>query len=319
MATSNGSPHAVGLDRDAVVLVAGARTLIGGALVRRLRQHGFRHVLSGVSDFTDQRRVERWFARHQPQYVFVAAGRSGGIGLNQSQPADLMRDNLLSACHVITAAHRFGVTRLLYLASSCSYPRQAPQPLAEPSLLTGPLEPTSAAYALAKISGIGLCEAYRRQHGAWFVPAIPADAFGIGDDFDPAQSHVVAALIRKMHEAKLAGAPHVELWGTGSPRREFIFADDLADACLCVVERASEPSLINLGGGSDLSIAEVAEAIRQVVGYKGALRFDASKPDGAPRKCLESSRLGALGWRPQTPLPDALALTYNWFIEHQAG
>lgn len=318
MATSEAAPHAV-LDRDAIVLVAGARTLIGSALVRRLRRHGFRRVLGGPSDFTDQRRVERWFARHHPQYVFVAAGRSGGIGLNQSRPADLMRDNLLSACHVITAAHRFGVARLLYLASSCSYPKAAPQPLAEPSLLTGALEPTSAAYALAKISGIGLCEAYQRQHGAWFVPAIPADAFGVGDDFDPAQSHVIAALIRKMHDAKLAGAPHVELWGTGSPRREFIFADDLADACVWVMERASEPSLINLGGGSDLSIREVAEAIQQVVGYTGALRFDHSKADGAPRKRLESSQLLSLGWRPATALTDALTQTYRWFLEHHAA
>jgi GDP-L-fucose synthase len=226
-----------------------------------------------------------------------------------------MIDNLLVACHVINSAYHYGVKKLLYLASSCSYPKDCPQPMHVESLFTGPLEPTNEAYAVAKIAGIKLCQAYRQEYGANFIVGIPANAFGPGDDFSPDNSHVIAALIRKMHEAKVASSASVEIWGTGTPRREFIFADDLADACLFVMQEYDGAEPINLGGGTDLSIAELAELVKEAVGYLGGLRFDTSRPDGMPVKALDSSRLIAMGWRPATPFSTALAVTLSAFLQ----
>ncbi|MBM4048356.1 MAG: GDP-L-fucose synthase [Planctomycetes bacterium] len=308
------------MDKQSRIYVAGAETLIGSALLRQLERQGHRNLVGQpghAPDLADGAQVDAFFARTKPEFVFFAAGKSGGIRANQKYPADLMIDNLLAACHVIQAAHRHGVKKLLYLASSCSYPKHCPQPMRVESLLTGPLEPTNEAYAVAKLAGLKLCQAYRQQHGANFICGIPADAFGPGDDFSPEDSHVVPALIRRMHEAKLAHAASVEIWGTGSPRREFIFADDLADACLFAMRHYDGPEPLNLGGGSNLSIKELAETIQAVVGFAGELRFDTSKPDGMPLKGLDSSRLLALGWRPQTPFRDALEATYQWFLRAQ--
>jgi GDP-L-fucose synthase len=308
------------LEKDARIYVAGRRTLIGAALVRELERQGYSRlvgVAEGEPELTAATAVDAFFARTRPEYVFVAAGRSGGIAANQRYPADLMRENLLVGCHVIDGAYRYGVTKLLYLGSSCSYPKHCGQPMPVEALLTGALEPTSEPYALAKIAGMRLCQSYRRQYAANFIAAVPADAFGPGDDFSPDDSHVIAALMRRMHEAKRESAPHVDVWGTGRPRREFIFCDDLAEACLLAMREYEGPEPINLGTGQDLSIAELAAAIQAVVGFGGALRFDPSRPDGMPRKLLDSSALRAMGWRPRTPFRAALAETYNWFLKQE--
>jgi GDP-L-fucose synthase len=297
--------------------VAGSDTLIGGAVARRLSADNV--ALVGKDDGPDLRdrvAVDRFFERARPTHVFLAAGRSAGISANQRFPADLILDNLLVECHVVDAAFRYGAVRLLYLASSCCYPKLAEQPMAPGSLLTGPLEPTSQSYAVAKIAGIELCAAYRRQHGCDFVAALCADAFGPGDDFSAEDSHVVAALIRRMHEAKESGAPAIDIWGSGRQRRDFIFVDDLADACIHVMSHAGESGPVNLSAGTDVSIRELAEAVQRVVGFRGVLRFDASRPDGMPRKSLDAGRLRALGWNRATPLEDALRLTYDWFQQH---
>ena len=302
------------------IFVAGADTLIGGAIVRQLRRRGFGNIAgtgADAPDLTDAAAVETFFARTKPAHVFVAAGRSGGISANQKYPADLMLNNLQVITHVIAAAHRHGVAKLLYLASSCIYPRECPQPMSVASLMTGPMEPTSGPYAMAKMAGITLCQACRRQHGAHFISGIPADVFGPGCKFNAEDAHVVPALMLKMHEAKKRGVGHIEVWGTGNPRREFIFADDVANACLFVMDRYDDAEPINLGGGTDLSIREAAEAIRRVVGYTGELRFDTTKPDGAPLKRLDSSRLLAMGWRPSTAFEDGLRATYQALLESE--
>ena len=309
------------MEKDARIHVAGAETPVGAALVRALARRGYGAVVGAANgvDLTDAGAVDRALAALAPEYVFVTGGRSGGIGLNQREPASLMRDNLLVAAHVLDAAWRHGVRKLLYLASSCAYPWACPQPLREEALMTGPLEPTSAPYAVAKLAGLTLCDAYRREHGAAFVAAIPGDSFGPGDDFGPEDSHVVAALIRKMHLARRTGAPAVEVWGTGAARRDFIFVDDLADACLYVMEHYDDTRPINLGGGDDLSVAELATLVRDVVGYRGEIRFDRTRPDGAPVKVLDGSRLAALGWQRRTPMREALARTYAWFVSMGLG
>lgn len=306
------------MDKDARIYVAGGDTLAGGALVHRLVHHGYRNVLNGMHrppDPRDSAAVDAFFDETAPVYVFVAGGKSGGIHANAARPAELMIDNLTIACHLIDAAYRHRVRKLLYLASSCVYPKHATAPMRPDALLTGPLEPTSEAYAVAKLAGIELCQAYRRQYGADFISGIPADVFGPGDDFSPDDSHVLAALMRRMHAAKSEGRDTVDIWGTGTPRREFIFADDLAEACIFVMDAYSEPAPINLGGGADLSIRELAMHIKDVVGYPGELRFDASKPDGMPFKGLDSGVLRALGWQPRVPFPAALAQTYEWFCQ----
>ena len=308
------------IDPGSSVFVAGAETLVGEALARRLSEHGFNRLVGidqPLPDLRDARAVDGFFAEHRPEFVFLAAGKSAGIAGNQKFPAELMLDNLRIACNVVDAAYRHGVVKLLYVASSCTYPKLAPQPMRVESLLSGPLEPTNEAYALAKLAGIKLCEAYRRQYGARMIAAIPANGFGLADHFDARDAHVIPSMLRKMHDAKAERAPTVELWGTGRARREFVFADDLADACLFAMQHYEDSAPINLGGGCDLSIRELAETVQDVVQYEGELRFDASKPDGMPLKALESSALAALGWRPTTPFREALEKTYRWFLTHE--
>ena len=308
-----------GVERNARIFVAGGSTLIGAALLRQLEAQSFSHVVGRLTDEPDYRsadEVAAFFHSERPEYVFLAAGQSGGIRANESLPADLMLDNLLAECHVIEAAHRFGVTKLLYLASSCCYPKHCPQPMRVESLMSGPLEPTNEAYATAKIAGIRLCQAYARQHGDNFICGIPANAFGIDDDFSAEGGHVIPALIARLHQAKVEGQPSVTVWGTGAPRREFIFADDLADACLFVMKHNDDArTSINLGSGGDLSIGETAELIREVVGYTGELMFDRDKPDGMPLKSLDSSALLEMGWRAATPIATAVEKTYQAYLQ----
>jgi GDP-L-fucose synthase len=302
------------------VLVAGHRGMVGSALLRRLLAEPVQ-LLTAPRDALDlerQTEVEAWLAAHRPQVVIVAAAKVGGILANATHPVDFLERNLLIELNLIRASFAAGVEKLLFLGSSCIYPRDCPQPIREDYLLTGPLEPTNEAYALAKIAGVKLCQAYRRQHGADFISAMPTNLYGPGDNFDLEASHVVPALIRKMHEAKQRGAPAVEIWGTGFPRREFLHVDDLADACLFLLERYQDEAPINVGCGEDVTIAELARTIQAVIGYRGALGFDPGKPDGTPRKLLDTTRLTRLGWRPRIGLRDGLAHTYRWFLEHAA-
>jgi GDP-L-fucose synthase len=309
------------VERHAAIYVAGGQTLIGSALLRQLASQGYANVVGAPPDdpnLCSAAAVDEFFRRTRPRYVIFAAGKSGGIQANRSFPADLMLDNLLSACHVIDAAHRYGAKKLLYLASSCSYPKLCPQPMAVESLWSGPLEPTNDAYATAKLAGITLCQAYARQHGQNFISGIPANAFGIEDDFSPEGGHVIPALIGKLHRAKLESQPAVTIWGTGTPRREFIYADDLADACLFVMREYNDTQTpINLGCGEDLSIRETAEKIRDVVGYRGELVFDSTKPDGMPLKSLDSTQLIQLGWRSRTSIVAALNKTYDAYLQRE--
>jgi GDP-L-fucose synthase len=301
------------------IYVAGGATLLGSALRERLHAGGYTN-LCGVPpdepDLTSAGQVEDFFSEVRPEYVFFAAGRSGGIRLNQASPADLILDNLLATAHVLDAAHRHGVTKLIYLASSCAYPRGAPQPLRVESLMTGPLEPTNAAYATAKLAGWQLCDAFCQQYGDRFVTAIPANSFGPHDDFSPDGGHVIPSLMRRMHRAKLRGEPGLAVWGTGKPRREFLSSRDVADACLFVMQRYEGPQPINLGGGTALSIAETAAAVAEVVGYRGRLWFDDSKPDGMRLKLLDAAPLRRLGWKPSVDFRTALTETYAWFLQH---
>ena len=301
------------MEKEAKIYVAGAGTLIGSAIVRQLRGQGYTNVLIDEPDFTDAFAVDSYFAQKQPDYVFVAAGKSGGIGANQKLPAVLILDNLLVACHVTHSAYRYGTKKLLYLASSCCYPKLCPQPMRVEYLFTGPLEPSNEAYAMGKLAGIQLCQAYHRQYGMNFISAIPANAFGPGDDFSLGDSHVIAALIRKVHEAKTQGLPFVEVWGTGSPRREFIYADDLGDACIFTMLNYNGSEPINLGTGGDISIKELAELIREISGYTGQIRFDSNQPDGMPVKFMDSRPLRELGWEVKTDFRSALKETYQWF------
>jgi len=258
----------------------------------------------------------RFFETERPEYVFLAAAKVGGIHANNTYPADFIRENLHIQCNVIECCHRYGVKKILFLGSTCIYPKFAPQPLKEEYLLTGALEPTNDAYAVAKIAGITMLNAYRRQYGLHGISVMPTNLYGIGDNFALENSHVLPALMRRFHEAKLTGAPFVTVWGSGTPRREFLFADDLADACLFLMERYDQPEIINIGVGEDISIRDLAELVMDVVGYKGELRFDTSKPDGTPRKLVDVSRLTALGWRATTPLRAGLEQTYRWFLEN---
>jgi GDP-L-fucose synthase len=306
------------MKRKARVLVAGEDTLIGAALVRRLCSDR-RVAVHEEPELTNEFEVGRFFELNRPDYVYLVAGKSGGIRENQRHPATLMLDNLLVQTNVIRAAAEFGVRKLLYLGSSCSYPKHTAQPMDVDALLTGPLEPTNEAYAVAKIAGLKLCQAYAREHGANFIQAIPANTFGIEDDFSPEGGHVIPALIAKMHAAKLSNEPFVEIWGTGTPQREFLFADDLADACQFVMRKYDDAHTpINLGGGPVLTIAETAAAIRTAVGFAGELRFNPDQPDGMPLKGLDSRPLQSLGWQPRTPFSDALALTYDAYVRGQS-
>jgi GDP-L-fucose synthase len=306
------------LDRDARVYVAGHRGLVGSALVRHLEAEGFTNVLTAARDqvdLRDQSEVSHWFKANRPDYVFLVAGTVGGILANSTRPAEFIYDNLMIHGTVVHSAHESGVKKLLYLGSSCIYPRDATQPITEEELLTGPLEPTNEWYAIAKIAGIKLCQAYRRQYGCDFISAMPTNLYGPGDNFDLDSSHVIPALMRKFHDAKQSSRNEVEVWGTGSAFREFLHVDDLASACLYLMEHYSDDSHINVGTGVDLSIKELAEMIRDVVNPTAALVWDASKPDGTPRKLLDVTRLRSLGWTPSIELVDGLTTTYQWYLE----
>lgn len=303
--------------RDAPIYVAGHRGMVGSAIVRRLEVGGYTRILTATRaelDLRDRRAVDAFLAATRPAYIFVAAAKVGGILANATQPADFIADNLAIALNLIEGAHQAGVERLLFLGSSCIYPRDCPQPIREEYLLTGPLEPTNAPYALAKIAGIGLVEAFNRQHGRRYVSVMPTNLYGTGDNYDLATSHVLPALIRKAHEAKLAGAPSLTLWGTGTPRREFLHADDLADACVFLMETGYAGPLLNIGTGEDLSIRELADLVCRVVGYQGEIVHDLAKPDGTPRKLLDVSRLHALGWRHRIGLETGIDLAYADFL-----
>ena len=300
------------------VWVAGHRGMVGSALLRRLA-HENCHCITVDRDAVDLRRqaeVEAWIRAERPQAVFLAAARVGGILANAEQPAAFLYDNLLIAANIVHAAAEAGVEKLLFLGSSCIYPRAAPQPMAEEALLTGPLEPTNRAYAIAKIAGLELCRAYRSERGCDFIAAMPTNLYGPGDNFNLREAHVVPALMRRVHEAKIAGTPEVVVWGSGRPRREFLHVDDLADACVFLMKHFSDPVAINIGWGRDLTIAELVEILLATVGFDGTVRFDTRLPDGTPRKLLDCSRLRELGWRAKIELADGLAVTYRWFVDN---
>jgi GDP-L-fucose synthase len=309
--------------------VAGHRGMVGAAIVRALRARGASHITTRTHaelDLTNQAAVDAFFAAERPQQVYLAAAKVGGILANNTYPADFIYQNLMIEANVIHAAYQHGADRLLLLGSSCIYPRLATQPMGEEALLTGPLEPTNEPYAIAKIAGIKLCESYNRQYGTDFRSVMPTNLYGPGDNFDLENSHVIPALIRKFHEAKTQGEPTVEVWGSGTPRREFLHVDDMADACLYVMGLDTETcrantqpmlSHINVGTGQDVTIRELAETIRDVVDYPGQIQFDPGKPDGAPRKLLDVARLRRMGWQPCTELREGLRQTYDWFLAHQ--
>lgn len=300
------------------VWVAGHGGMVGAALVRRLAREDCEILTVGRAevDLRRQSDVEAWLADVRPQAVIMAAATVGGIQANDSRPAEFIYDNLAIETNVVHGAWRCGVEKLLFLGSSCIYPRDAAQPMAEDALLTGPLEATNQWYAVAKIAGLKLCQAYRRQYGCDFITAMPANLYGPGDNFDPASSHVIAALLHKAHEAKTAGADSLAVWGSGQPRREFLYVEDLADALVFLLQSYSQEAHVNVGAGKDIAIGELAAMIAEVVGFAGDLAFDPSKPDGTPRKLLDVSRLRALGWAPSTTLRDGLAQTYRWYCEN---
>jgi GDP-L-fucose synthase len=304
------------IDKKCSIYVAGHQGLVGSAITRRLAREGFRNLLTATRhelDLRDQAAVNAWFRQHRPEYVFLVAGTVGGIFANSTRPAEFIYDNLMIHATVVHAAHLFPVRKLLYLGSSCIYPREAPQPMREEALLTGPLEPTNEPYAVAKIAGIRMCQAYSEQYGSNFISAMPTNLYGPYDNFDLRNAHVIPALMRKFHEAKLSGASEVVVWGTGSPRREFLHVDDLADACVFLLRNYEERTHINIGTGVDLTIKEVAEMIRRIVAPQVRLVFDHTKPDGAPRKLLDVLKLKRLGWQPAISLEEGLVSTYEWF------
>ena len=303
------------------IYVAGHRGLAGSALLRALQQRGFQNLLVRTHaelDLTQAESVRNFFEEERPDYVFLAAAKVGGIQANNSFPAEFLRENLLIQTHVIHEAWRTGVQKLLFLGSSCIYPKFASQPIAEASLLTGALEATNDAYAIAKIAGIQACQSYRKQYGANFIAAMPTNLYGPYDNFHPEHSHVLPALMRRFHEATAQQAPEVTVWGSGTPKREFLHSDDLADACLFLMEHYHEPEIVNVGWGRDCTIRELAETIAAVVGYQGNLTWDTSRPDGTPRKVLNTTKLTQLGWSPRISLRSGLEQTYHWYLENHA-
>ena len=321
------------MDKNASIYVAGHRGLVGSAIVRNLRAAGYDNLLTRTHaelDLTDERATRAFFAEHQPRYVFLAAAKVGGIVANNTYPAEFIRDNLAIQTNVIHSAHLAGVERLLFLGSSCIYPKLAPQPMRERDLLTGPLEPTNRPYALAKIAGVEMCWSYNRQYGTRYLAAMPTNLYGPGDNYHPENSHVIPALLRKFHEARLRGDETVTVWGTGTPRREFLFSDDMADACVFLMnlpddgydallgsdESASgrfEPPLVNIGVGEDVTIAELARLVQATTGFEGRIVFDAGKPDGTPRKLMDVALLSRAGWKARTSLSEGLRLSYAEF------
>ncbi len=309
------------LDRASRVFVAGHRGLVGSAIVRRLEGEGFSGLLlrsHAELDLTDRAAVDRFFDAERPEYVFLAAARVGGINANNTRPAEFIYSNLAIQTNVIDAAQRSGVRKLEFLGSSCIYPRDAPQPIREEYLLTGPLEPTNEPYAIAKIAGIKTMQAYSRQYGFSGISLMPTNLYGPGDNFDLNDSHVMPALVRKVHEAQIAGAPSVTVWGTGTPRREFLHVNDLADAAVFLMREYDSPEIVNVGTGVDISIRELMEMICRVAGYRGEIVFDSSRPDGTPRKLLDVSKLTALGWKPSVALEDGVLDTWQWYRQHAA-
>jgi GDP-L-fucose synthase len=310
---------AVVMPHSSRVFVAGHRGLVGSAVVRRLEQLGFANILTATRDqldLRDQAAVNYWFRANRPEFVYLVAGTVGGIMANSTRPAEFIYDNMMIHATVVHAAHLFGATKLLYLGSSCIYPRNATQPMKEEALLSGQLEPTNEAYAVAKIAGIKLCQAYRTQYGSDFISAMPTNLYGTNDNFDLTSSHVLPAMIRKFHDAREEGRNEVTIWGTGSPRREFLHVDDLADACVFLMDNYSDAVHINVGTGEDLSIAELADMVRRIVHPSATIGYDRSKPDGSPRKQLDVSRLHALGWKHRISLGEGIEQTYQWFLEN---
>jgi GDP-L-fucose synthase len=308
------------MDKDAKIFVAGHRGLVGSAIVRELKSQGFRNLVlrgSAELDLRDQSATASFFEAERPAYVFLAAAKVGGIVANSSFPADFIYDNLMIQNNVIHSAHLNGVTKLLLLGSSCIYPRLAPQPISEEALLTGPLEPTNEPYAIAKIAGIKMCQSYNRQYGTRFICAMPTNLYGPNDNFDLTTSHVLPALMRKFHEAKVSGAPSVTVWGSGTPYREFIHVDDVAQASLFLMERYEGWDPVNVGSGQELTIASLAQKIGQVVGFAGEVLFDTFKPDGTPRKLCDVSKIHALGWRHRIDLDEGLRDTYAWYLANR--
>jgi len=309
------------MDRTAKIYVAGHRGMVGSAIVRALRAAGHANIVTRSSaelDLRDGAATRAFLAAEKPAYVVMAAARVGGIKANSTEPYDFLYDNLAMAANVIDGSRRAGVRKLLFLGSSCIYPKMAPQPIREESLLTGPLEVTNEAYAIAKIAGIKLCDHARAQYGSDFICAMPCNLYGTGDNFSLENSHVLPAIIRKMHEAKLRGDASLRLWGTGTPLREFLHADDLAEACVLLLERYSQPGHINVGSGEELSIRQLAEMVAQVVGFTGRLEFDPSMPDGTPRKLMDVSRIRALGWKPRIVLAEGIRGAYAWYLANSA-
>ncbi|MBH0156608.1 GDP-L-fucose synthase [Fictibacillus sp. 5RED26] len=307
------------MDKQSKIYVAGHRGLVGSALVRRLEKEGYTNLVyrtSGEMDLTDKIQVDQFFREEKIDYVFLAAAKVGGIVANNEYPADFIRDNLLIQTNVIDAAYRNDVKKLLFLGSTCIYPKLAPQPLKEEYLLTGLLEPTNEPYAIAKIAGIKMCESYNRQYGTKYISVMPTNLYGENDNFDLHTSHVLPALIRKFHEAKENNQPFVEVWGTGTPKREFLYSDDLADACVYLMDHYEENEIVNIGVGEDLEIKELAYKIKEVVGYEGELHFDTSKPDGTPRKLVDVTKLHSLGWRASTSLNEGLVKAYKGFLNY---
>ncbi|MCX7843061.1 MAG: GDP-L-fucose synthase [Clostridia bacterium] len=307
------------MEKHSKIYVAGHRGLVGSAIVRKLKEKGCTNIVGRTHaelDLTDQAAVEGFFAQERPEYVFLAAAKVGGIHANNTYPADFIMENELIQCNVIRSAYKHKVKKLMFMGSSCIYPKNCPQPIKEEYLLTGPLEPTNEAYALAKISGLKMCQYFNKQYGTNYISVMPTNLYGPNDNFDLENSHVLPALMRKMHEAKAQKREYVEVWGTGEPLREFLHVDDMADACVFLMETYNGIEFVNVGTGRDISIRELAGIIRDVVGYKGELRFDASKPDGTPRKLLDVSRLERLGWKYKVELHEGIKSTYEWYVKH---
>ncbi|MFB5193654.1 GDP-L-fucose synthase family protein [Neobacillus sp. KR4-4] len=308
------------MNKESKIYVAGHRGLVGSAIVRKLEEKGYTNLVYRTSkelDLRDKNTVDSLFAEEKPDFVFLAAAKVGGIVANNEYPADFIRDNLLIQTNIIDAAYRNNVEKLLFLGSTCIYPKMAPQPLKEEYLLTGVLEPTNEPYAIAKIAGIKMCESYNRQYGTQYISVMPTNLYGENDNFDLHTSHVLPALIRKFHEAKESNAPFVEVWGTGTPKREFLYSDDLADASIYLMNNYSGNEIVNIGVGEDLPIKELAEKIKETVGFTGEIQFDTTKPDGTPRKLVDVTKLNSLGWKATTSLEEGLKKAYLWFLDNQ--